>query len=185
MMIITTEGPRLIDIIELYGEDVDSALKHYPIYDEDKRDWLNKRILEHFYYREIAQHTPAMFIIFLERKLAEVMPSINPVFALLDNADLEKEYRTFDSTISKSSQEGKTVAYDFPQNQLSADMDYAKAAQTQGGTTDGASGAEHWGRSSAAAVAAATWVAGVNNALMLVFQALEPLFTQTWEDDAW
>lgn len=73
-------GPRLCDV----AQDYDLGLDDYPIWDEAKRDWLNQRIIDHFWLRQIGADTPRLFVFYLNRRMRERMPGINPVFQALE-----------------------------------------------------------------------------------------------------
>lgn len=64
----------------------DLGLKDYIIYKEVYRETLNKKILDHYYFREIGLETPAMFKMFLNRKMNEIMPFYNQLYK---SADIE------------------------------------------------------------------------------------------------
>ena len=70
----------LYDVLN-YGYDL--GLADYPIWDESKRQWLNDLIVNHFMWREIRGETPYQFIYFLNRRMVEHMPTLNPIFATL------------------------------------------------------------------------------------------------------
>lgn len=183
-MIYTDDYPVLYDIVHLYGEELDFG--DYPIWDESKREWLEYRIYEHFEYRKIAQDTPAKFNKFLKRRMAEMMPTINPIFALLDQADLSKEYMTWDESDSTSANGGtqETLFSDTPQTQLSGEENYATNLNVtkNDGTANQTDKSIHGGRSSSLGAVATEWMASVNNALYIVFNGLEPLFLQVWDE---
>lgn len=69
----------LRDVVEAMGYDY--GLQDYPIFDEGYRKKLNRAILDHFRFREIASDTPARFVFFLNRKMREQMPNVNPIYA--------------------------------------------------------------------------------------------------------
>lgn len=75
-------GPRLCDV----AQDYDLGLQDYPIWDETKRDWLNQRIIDHFWLRQIGADTPRLFVFYLNRRMRERMPGINPVFNALETS---------------------------------------------------------------------------------------------------
>lgn len=58
----------------------DIGLKDYPIFDEDYREILNNKIIEHFYFREIGFETFALFKRFLNRKMNEIMVYYNQMY---------------------------------------------------------------------------------------------------------
>lgn len=55
----------------------DLGLKDYPIFEENYREGLNNKILEHFKMREIGFETVALFKYMLNRKMNEIMPLYN------------------------------------------------------------------------------------------------------------
>ena len=184
-MIYTTSNPTLHDIVELYGEDYEGAMTDYPIWDEKQREWLNEMILEHFRYREIAQETPAMFLFYLRRTMREMMPTVNPVFAALDGVpDIMAGYSTVDRTNASGtdSTTAKQLYSATPQTQLSGAENYATnlTETEQTATRANTDESTHEGRNASLGAMAAEWLAGVNNALYIVFNGLEPLFQQIW-----
>ncbi len=56
------------------------SLYKYPIFDESYRDTLNKKIIRHFYFREIGFETPDKFNFYLENKMEEIMPIFNKMY---------------------------------------------------------------------------------------------------------
>lgn len=68
----------LRDVHEAFGLDL--GLKDYPIFDEEYRDILNRRIYDHFAFREIASDTPQLFIYYLNRRMREQMPTYNAIY---------------------------------------------------------------------------------------------------------
>ena len=60
-----------------FGENGKDLISYYPIYKEEEREELNKKIIEHYWNWEIGAETPARFKFFINRKLNEVMPLIN------------------------------------------------------------------------------------------------------------
>lgn len=137
----------------------DLGLDDYPIFDEDYRPILNRKIIDHYWFREIGAETPAVFRRFLRRTLNEVMPFYNEMYKstqLQINPLANVEYwhtgtrsdegaskRTDDytdtrnetaSTTSDSTTEsdGTTVNYAFPQIRLAGNEDYAQSmAETE------------------------------------------------------
>lgn len=55
----------------------DFGLADYPIFDEQYRNVLNTKIIEHFWFREIGFETIHMFLFALNRKMNEIMPYYN------------------------------------------------------------------------------------------------------------
>lgn len=90
-----THNMTLADVMAAYNFE-ELALAEYPIWNEDRRAWLNARITDHFYMREIRGETAAQFIWFVRRHMNEAMPTINPVFAALENVTPEDLIRNID-----------------------------------------------------------------------------------------
>lgn len=69
----------------------DFKLDTYPIFDENYRNTLNQKILNHYYENEIGFETPALFRFYLNSKLNEIMPFYNILYEkqlqLLQNID--------------------------------------------------------------------------------------------------
>ena len=70
---------ELRDIYEEYGE-AGLGLHDYPIFDEDHRATLNRRIVEHYWYSEIGLETADQFIFQLRVKMNEIMPYYNKMY---------------------------------------------------------------------------------------------------------
>lgn len=58
----------------------DLQLTEYPIFDENYRALLNKKIIDHYYFNEICAETPARFRHYLKTKLNEIMPYYNQLY---------------------------------------------------------------------------------------------------------
>lgn len=52
----------------------------FPIYDENYRAVLERKILKHYYTREIAAETVGLWKLFLDRRLNEIMPYYNKLY---------------------------------------------------------------------------------------------------------
>lgn len=72
-MAVTIELNKLIESGYEIFED-------FPIFDEKYREPLKQKIIEHFYFREIGQETPARFKKVLNTKLREIMPYYNNLY---------------------------------------------------------------------------------------------------------
>ena len=64
----------------LIENNYDFGLNEYPIYDEEYRPILNKKILDHYKFREIGFETVAMFKHYLKTKMNEIMPYYNKLY---------------------------------------------------------------------------------------------------------
>lgn len=58
----------------------DSFMGDYPIWDEGYRQVLNKKILDHFHFDEIAHETPDRWGFRVKTKLNEIMPYYNQLY---------------------------------------------------------------------------------------------------------
>lgn len=77
----------------------DVGLNEYPIWDEEYRAVLNKKILDHYWFREIGQETPGLFKFYLNRTMNEIMPYYNQLYKTtileynpIHNADYTEEH---------------------------------------------------------------------------------------------
>lgn len=181
------EPPDLDSIIELYGADI--GLHDYPIWNENMREWLNNRIIEHFRYRRVSADTSSQFIYYLNRTMIERMPTINPIFYELEKAAQDKtwlQYLTGDTctVTSSGNNEGTQVYSTSPQNRMYGEggenyMD--NLTETSGNSTNtSTNNAEHYGRSNMVSTSLNEWLTGINNALQVVFYYLESCFLQTY-----
>lgn len=64
----------------------DLQLNEYPIFDENYRQKLNQKIINHYYFREIGFETVGLFRFYLKRTMNEIMPYYNQLYesALLE-----------------------------------------------------------------------------------------------------
>lgn len=184
------------DIVEGYGFDL--GMRDYPIFDEAYREILNRKILEHFWFREFSARTPQQFIFFLNRKLNEQMPQINRLYEALRDEDpffvISETSGSSTGTgaeTSKSTGDSKQVFSDTPQVQLVGGHDDYATTLT-GNVTSASANANRTSNShyvtrtktqaGTLVAAAEIWIDGVNNADLIVFDRLEPLFVQVWND---
>lgn len=87
-------------------------LNKYPIFDESYRNILNKKIIEHFYFREIGQETPDRFNFCLGRTMNEIMPYYNKLY--------ESELIEFNPLITEYHKEERTETTDSIKNNYTA-----------------------------------------------------------------
>lgn len=105
-------------------------LNSYPIFDENYRAILNKKILDHYLMSEIGLETPALFNHYLGSKLNEIMPYYNTLYQkqaellnkLENNVNLSESFTrniaNESSGTSTGSSDGKTLFEDTPQGRL-------------------------------------------------------------------
>ena len=58
----------------------DIGLKNYPIFDENYRELLNQKIINHYYFREIGMETAELFKRYLNTTMNEIMPYYNQLY---------------------------------------------------------------------------------------------------------
>ena len=148
---------ELREVISTFGEDEvkawfsDYDLKDYLTDDEIKviedrgtwnKDQLAKRIIDHYYTREIGSETPGRFKLFAKDAMREIMETYAPLiysasikYDPLVNVDYTESYTgTNDSNTNSTSRtngSGLTVSSDTPQGKISKnailDGDYASS----------------------------------------------------------
>ena len=145
-------GIFTVELGSLVENGFDLGLDSYPIFDENYRAPLNAKIVEHFYFREIGQETPALFRRFLNRKMNEIMPFYNQLYksalhnfdpfsnydmstegSTIGTSDQSRYYSRTENTNTKATSDtandtdstARTVVSATPQMQLSGNEDYA------------------------------------------------------------
>lgn len=78
--------------------DIFDRCEPFPIWDENKRGELEKKIIEHYYFRQIGFETVGRFIFKLNTRLREIMPRINKIYKTtifnynpIENYNMEEE----------------------------------------------------------------------------------------------
>lgn len=121
------------------------GLAYYPIFDEGYRKILNGKIIDEYYNREIGTETIDNFTLILRKKMDQIMPYFNQLYA-----SQEIPYTALDSmkihSVGQSQLDGsatsnadnnttsdvksgsRTVGSDFPQTMLAGNADYASNA---------------------------------------------------------
>ena len=152
---------ELRNVVGMLGAD-NIGLSDYPIFDEQYREFLNAKIIDHYYYREIGVETVDMFIRQLRTKMLEIMPYYNKWYQAEDmmadinplstqdvhstgsahshsgSSTTQKQHEKADNTTTGSnSSKGRTVQSETPQTMLSGNQDYATAASDNHSTADG------------------------------------------------
>lgn len=181
-MIITDDAPSLHDLVMLYGYDMGEILGDYPIWDEEKREWLNSMVYRHFAYREIAAETPQEYIFLMSRTMAEMSPAIMPLFKALDGEfDILNSYENTSVSDGTGSTKGKQLYSATPQTQLSGEENYATNLTDSESETENAQSTTSSGRNAPVGDMLTSWMQSVNNALYIVYNGLEPLHQQVFE----
>lgn len=124
MAVYTMTIRSILDNVENGFPDL-LHMSDYPIYSEDHREELNRKICDHYYYREIGFETVSMFYDRLLARLREVMPYYNELYR---SADMEfNPLWTDDYTLTRT-EEGTNTATG------------TSSATTEGTATDTGSG---------------------------------------------
>lgn len=206
MTVQTTYAPRLCDLLE-YGFDL--GLRDYPIYDENDRARLNQAIVNHFYTREIAAESPALFIMRLNVTMAERMPQINKVHDLLAVADLASSFEQVtegstgtqsDSTSTSTAQstaQARNYNTNAPQVAMvgkdevsyydtgatsTNDADSTSRDESSSGSTSSTT-SKSSGRNASIPSIISEYYEGYNNTDLMVFDALEVCFSHVYQTD--
>lgn len=139
-----------VQLGSLVENGFDVGLTEYPVFDEGYRGTLNAKILQHYWFREIGQETPALFRFMLNRKMNEIMPYYNELYKTAkldvdmlstsestvrqDGTSTRDEQRSAKrdetsegkaNSVNDSTTEGRTLVSVTPQMQLSGHDDYA------------------------------------------------------------
>lgn len=134
-----------VELRELLEQNVDIGLKNYPIWDETHREILNKKIINHYKYREIGFETPGRFIDELNIKMDEIMPyyielynttmyEYNPIH----NVDYTEEYTTTRDTTGNvtSNSEGSSESIGSVKNKDVTSSEASESASTSQESTN-------------------------------------------------
>lgn len=121
----------------LIDNNFDFKMISYPIFDENYREILNNKILNHYYLNEIGFETASLFRFYLNNKMNEIMPYYNELYKaqakilnenLFNNVNLTENYKSNNSnetntlSISSSNSNGennsKNLFNDTPQGKI-------------------------------------------------------------------
>lgn len=143
------------------GSTVGLAQSDYPIFDETYRPDLNKKILNHYWNREIGRETISQFRFAVARRMNEQMALLNEVYLstrlefdpLLNiKIETDRDDATTENTTRDSNNSGNSTAVtksrainsNFPQTMLAGSEDYAdNGADVTNTTTSDNSGTGH------------------------------------------
>ena len=75
-----TESTGFEDVDEIVEKARHKIFSKYPIFDENHRAELEKKILKHYYTREIGFETVGLFKLYLNNRMAEIMPYYNKLY---------------------------------------------------------------------------------------------------------
>lgn len=123
-----------ITIKTLIKNNFDFQMTSYPIFDENYRNTLNDKILNHYYENEIGFETAPLFRFYLNNKLNEIMPKYNILYnaqkeliennLLFNNTNVTESLTgsntTQTATTSNSTNNSKNLFQDTPQGTISS-----------------------------------------------------------------
>lgn len=141
---------ELRDVVRKLGAD-NVGLSDYPIFDEQYREFLNAKILDHYWYNEIAHETVDLFVHQIRTKMREIMPYYNKWYEAelvdidpLSTQDVHSTGGSKSKSRGSSQQQGstsnendtdstgqstsRTVQSEYPQARLAGNKDYATAS---------------------------------------------------------
>lgn len=75
-----TESTGFEDVDEIIEKARRKIFQNYPIFNENHRAELEHKILKHYYMREIGFETVGLFKLFLNERMAEIMPYYNKLY---------------------------------------------------------------------------------------------------------
>lgn len=154
-----------------YSNLADIGLDWYPLFDDPNsryRNGLNKKIIQHYWNREIGQETEFLFKFAMGRKMNEIMPRYNQLYLtelsrmkdmngnpvdplstlklVTDTTGTDTSNATSSSTNNSTTTGGtRTVNSETPQMMLAGDGDYAASGvdvNSQSSGTTGSTGTD-------------------------------------------
>lgn len=75
-----TESTGFEDVDDIIEKSRNKIFQNYPIFNENHRAELEHKILKHYYMREIGFETVGLFKLFLNERMAEIMPYYNKLY---------------------------------------------------------------------------------------------------------
>ncbi|AYQ99929.1 adaptor Ad4 [Arthrobacter phage Mendel] len=198
-------------VLELEPTIQSEVLAEYDIFDEEHRATLNRKIINHFWNREIGQETISLFKLQLKRRLDEIMPLYNQHYEIsaikfnqLETVRVKNAGKlagtstsTGDSsTESASGAKSRAVAQEMPQTMLSGTGDYATQAQdnisdttatgssTENGSSENSSVSDNvtTGFQGNAALMLLQYRQSLVNVDMMIIEELQNLFMLIWDN---
>ena len=106
-----TESTGLSDVNDVISAAWSKIFENFPIYEESHRAELCTKILRHYYMREICAETVGLWKLWLNERMAEIMPYYNQ---LDESAELKYEplidvdYKTEHNRSSEGTTQGQT-----------------------------------------------------------------------------
>lgn len=101
------------DVESIIEESAGIIFDRYPIFDETYRELLNKKILKHYYMREIGFETVGLWKLKLNTKMNEIMPYYNKLYEselLKFNPFYDVDYKTEGDRSGNTESNGKITS---------------------------------------------------------------------------
>jgi hypothetical protein len=197
----------LKEVLDLEGGNI--GLNEYPIFDEEYRQGLNDKIIDHFWNQENGQETDSMFRLALRRKMNEIMPLYNQHYRLnllevdplstisiksLSDNNANATNNETSSNNSGTTAKSRAIGSDFPQTMLMDNGDYASNGtdNVSDATATGSADTEQTSDQTAHSENNTTGYQGhapvlilqarqaLVNVDMMIIEELQPLFMLIW-----
>lgn len=81
-------NPGVSAIPTLIRENADKIIGWYPIFDEEYRSVLNQKIVSHYLNYNIGYESASLFYFYITRKMNEIMPYYNQLYATIISPEL-------------------------------------------------------------------------------------------------
>lgn len=106
-----TESTGLSDVNDVISAAWSKIFENFPIYDENHRAELCMKILRHYYMREICAETVALWKLWLNERMAEIMPYYNQLYQSADlkyDPLIDVDYKTEHNRSNEGTTQGQT-----------------------------------------------------------------------------
>ena len=106
-----TESTGFSDVNDVISAAWSKIFENFPIYNESHRAELCTKILRHYYTREICAETVALWKLWLNERMAEIMPYYNQLY---ESAELkydpliDVDYKTEHDRSNEGTTQGQT-----------------------------------------------------------------------------
>ena len=129
-----TENAGYNDIDSVIDKSWKKIFKKFPIFNESYRETLCKKILNHYYTREICAETVGLWKLWLNQRMTEIMPYYNKLYASEELRFDPLHEVDFTRTITENTADNKNGG----SNVISTDSDKTEstASRTSSGTLD-------------------------------------------------
>lgn len=128
------------DVEQVLANSINSIFGDFPIFDEEYRPILEKKILRHYYTREIAFETVGLWKLKLNTKMNEIMPYYNKLY----ESEL-LEFDPFEDTNLKTEKSAEKARNENEERNRDNTGDVYKASQNRENMHDATvDGSERW-----------------------------------------